>query len=368
MNNIQSQIQDNIVSRALKFFKSNEAGFIDGAMRLGKIKIALDIASRLFQFQPKILISYPSNTIKNSWENDIIKWNYNNPNVEFVNFSSIWKYKDEIYDLFIIDELHEASDLEVDYCHQIMTNSPKTHTLGLSGTITEEVKSKWGLKEITKYTTDEGIKAGFLADYRITVHLVNLDTKIKTPNKKGKLLSEKNKYDNLTFVINKMKREGNNFMHLALSRNRLSLSSIGKMNFLKKLLEELKDKRVIIFTGLANVADSIGIPSYHSKSKNDSAFQDFQSGKINHLALAAMGKSGVSYFNLDCVILLNFTYNAADSAQQLNRAIKLDYPSKCADLRILAINEDPELKKLEETLSMLNKSKIKYIYDKNIKS
>jgi hypothetical protein len=106
-----------------------------------------------------------------------------------------------------------------------------------------------------------------------------------------------------------------------------------------------------VFTGLAKVADEVGCPSYHSKSKNDGNFQDFKNGEINHLALAAMGKIGVTYPDLDSVILTNFTYNAEESSQILNRAIKLDYHGKIADLHILCLNEKPELKKINEYLT-----------------
>ena len=149
-------------------------------------------------------------------------------------------------------------------------------------------------------------------------------------------------------------------MHLALARNRISQNSIAKLEKTRKLLKQLHDKRVIVFTGLSKAADEIGIPSYHSKSKETNSFEDFQDEKVNHLALAAMGKIGVTYKNLDSVILSNFTYNAEESSQILNRAIKLDYDNKVADLHVLCINEPPELKKIKESLSMLDQSKITY--------
>jgi len=58
---------------------------------------------------------------------------------------------------------------------------------------------------------------------------------------------------------------------------------------------------------------------------------------------------------------LNFTYNAEESSQILNRAIKLDYNGKVADLHILCLNVLPELKKIKESVSMLDQSKIKYV-------
>lgn len=358
----QTEIQTEIVQKTLDFFKENRFGYIDGAMRLGKIKITLDILRVLHPYNCTVLIAYPDNKIKISWQDECVKWNYLNPNITYTNFSSLHKYVKDTYDMFIIDEFHSASPLERDYCHQIMTNDKDTKTLALSGTVSQETKDVWGLKEIAKYTTLQGINDGILSDYKITVHLVDLDTKIKTPNKKGKLLSEKQKYDNYSFVIQRMQREYRNFMHLALSRNRLSLKSLGKTQYLKKLLvEKMQQKRVVIFTGLAEVADSLGIASFHSKSKDKKGFDDFMTEQVNWLALAAMGKMGVSYPNLDAVILLNFTYNAEESSQILNRAIKLDYVGKVADLHIICLNEPPELKKVKESLSMLDKSKITYI-------
>jgi hypothetical protein len=74
-----------------------------------------------------------------------------------------------------------------------------------------------------------------------------------------------------------------------------------------------------------------------------------------------MGKVGVTYPKLDCVILLNFTYNAEESSQILNRAIKLDYADKVADLHVIALKEPAEIKKIKESLSMLDQKKIKYV-------
>lgn len=357
---IQDKIQTDIINTSLDFFKTERFGYIDGTVRLGKIRISIEIFKKGFVFHETILLCYPDNKIKDSWLNDFNKWDYNNPNITFCNFSSLHKYKDKIFGLVVIDEFNQCSENERDILHIIITNDKKTKCLGLSGTVSKETKSEWGLKEIVKYTTEQAINDGIIADYQITVHLVDLDTKIKTKNKKGKFLTEKQKYDNYGYVINTMKKDGANFMHLALARNRLSLSSIGKIEYTKKLIASLQDKKVIIFTGLSEVADSLGVPSYHSKSDSNSNFLEFQNGKIDKLALASMGKSGVTYPNLNSVILLNFVYNPEETTQQLGRCLKLDYSSKVADLHIVALNEEPELKKLKETLSMLDQKKIKY--------
>jgi superfamily II DNA or RNA helicase len=357
----RDEIQAQITNKTLEFFKKDRFGYIDGTVRLGKIKITIDVLKSGFESNETILLAYPDNRIKDSWLDDFSKWKYENPNITFCNFSSLWKYENEIFGLILIDEFHDSSDNERDSLQIIMTNSPKTKCLALSGSVSKETKEIWGLKEIAKYTTLDGIRDGIISDYTITVHLVDLDTKVRTPNKKGKMLTEKQKYDNYTWVINKARELGKNTMPLALARNRLSLGSIGKINFTRKLLEELKDKRTIVFTGLSDVADELRIPSYHSKSTSNASFLAFQGGKINQLALAQMAKMGVTFPKLECVILLNFTYNKEDSLQQLGRCLELSYKDKIADLRIICLNEKPELKKVQESLSMLDKTKIKYV-------
>jgi superfamily II DNA or RNA helicase len=354
----QDELQKQMVDKTIKFYKTNDEGYLDLAMRFGKCRTTIEVLKKLCK-DGEVLIAYPDNKLRDTWIDECELWKYDNPNVTHVNFSSLKKHLDTGYNFFIIDEFHSASENERESCFEIMKNSVRT--LALSGTVSEDTKMDWGIKEIAKYTTLQGISDGILADYQITVHLVALDDIQKTKDKKGKLRTEKQRYDAYTWVIEKMKDENRNFMHLALARNRLSLSSLGKTNYLKGLLKKLSDKRVVVFTGLSKVADEIGIPSYHSKSPNDDAFTGFQRGEHNHLALAAMGKVGVTYKELDSVILLNFTYNAEETSQILNRAIKLDYKSKVADLHIICLSEKAELKKIKESLSMLDATKIKYV-------
>jgi len=358
INEKQRSLQKKVIEKTIKFFKTNDSGYLDLAMRFGKTYCVIEVLKKLCK-KGDVLIAYPDNKLRDTWMSECELWGYDNPNITYVNFSSLKKHTDVSYEFFIIDEFHSVSENERELCFDIMDNC--ITTLALSGTVSEDTKINWGMKEIAKYTTLQGIEDGILADYTITVHTVGLDNVVKTKDNKGKLKTEKQRYDGYTWVIENLKRQGANFMHLALARNRLSLSSLGKTTYLKKLLDKLHDKRVVVFTGLAKVADEIGIPSYHSKSSNDDAFTGFQRGEYNHLALAAMGKVGVTYKELDSVILLNFTYNSEETSQILNRAIKLDYKNKIADLHVICLNEPAELKKIKESLSMLDQSKIKYV-------
>lgn len=355
----QDKLQEEFILKGVLFYKTNKLGWYNLAMRMGKCRISIELLKQLFPYDCTLLIAYPDNKLKQTWQNECELWNYSNPNITYVNFSSLDKYKDKLFDFVIIDEFHSLSEYERETAQYIAEENPM---LLLSGTISDETSDLWNnAKEIGKYTTLEGIDAKILADYTISVHLVNLDNKLKTRDSKGKLKTEKERYDGYTWVIEKLKRENRDFMFMALARNRLSLSSIAKKEKALSILKKLHNKRALVFTGLSKAADSLGIPSYHSNNKDDSIFEDFKNGKINHLALASMGKVGVTYPMLDSVILTNFTYNSSDTSQILNRAIKLDYTDKIADMHVLCLNEPAELKKIKESLSMLDSTKIKYI-------
>lgn len=358
---LQDNIQEEVINKALLFFKNDKKGYLNLSPRFGKIKTTFGILEKLYNYDCTILIAYPDNKIKDEWIKQGIEWKYDNPNIIYVNFRSLHLYQDKVFDFFVIDEFHKASENQREICHIIMTNDENTYTLGLSGTVTIRTKNEWGIKQIAKYSTDRGVEDGILADYQITVHLTDLDKTVKTPNSKGKMLTEKQKYDNYSFVINKFKEEGRDTKHLALSRNRLSTSSIGKRKKTLQLLDKLKNKRTLVFCGLTEPADALGIPSYHNKSQNDQNFKDFQEGNINHLALANIGAIGVTYYKLESVILSNFVANAESTAQSLSRALKLDFVDKIADLHIICLREKPELDKLKKSLSLFDKNKIKYI-------
>jgi len=359
INPKQSAIQEEIIDKTLKFYQTNDKGYLDLTMRSGKTKITLEFIKRSME-SSMILLCYPDNKLKITWKEEMEKWHFKGHIIDFVNFSSLHNYINNYYNLIICDEFHALSEGESESLSKIIKNADKT--IFLSGTISKETKQKWPrFKEIAKYTTIQAIEDKVVADYSITVHLVDLDTTILTPNKKGKMKSENQRYEDYSYVMKQFKENGKDFMHLALARNRISISSIAKKNYLLKLLDKYKDKRCIVFCGLSEVADNLGIPSHHSKSPNDNNLQAFQRKEFNHLALVEQGGIGVTYKDLDCVILLNFVGNSASTSQKLNRGIMLDYMEKCSNFDIICLRKAAEQAKLKESLSMLDAKRIKYV-------
>jgi hypothetical protein len=152
-------------------------------------------------------------------------------------------------------------------------------------------------------------------------------------------------------------------MFMRLARMRLIQSSLAKVKATKALLQKHADERVLVFCGVTKIADSLGIPSYHSKSNEKQVFEDFAEGKGNHLAVVKIGNTGVTYKPLNKVIINYFDSNAENLAQKINRCMAMEYntPDKKAHIYIVSTNEPTELKWLKKALEFFDENKIKYL-------
>ena len=359
INNKQNELQELEAQKCWEYLLKHKQGIAHFSQRFGKIKFTIELIRKLKLDNPNILICYPDNKIKGSFLDDFEKWNFKE-NVTFVNFSSLRKFDKTYYEIVICDEPQNLSIGEIESLSKIKYD----YRILLSGTLNKETQSR--LKQsldidiMSEYLIENAIKDNIVADYNITVHKVELNNTIKDRESKGKKITEKQLYDNYTFVIEKLKRESKDFMFLALHRNRISQSSLAKKNKTLQLLKQLEDKRCLVFTGLAKMAESLSIPYYHTKCKNTSDFDAFKEGNISKLALVGVGKVGVSYFGLDSIIINNFVGNSEELAQVISRSLLLDFKEKVGDIHILVLNEKAELTKLDKALGLLDKTKIRY--------
>lgn len=353
-----------IQEKAKSVFLGSKRGILQIAQRVGKIKISLMVINELFADRkntPKILVAYPDNRIQDSWVSDIEKWGYPT-NVEFIfcNYSSVWKHTDNQYDMVVLDEVHATSPNQRQLMIPLVRKVPIV--LGLSGTISKETEQELqdtlNLNVLMKYTVEEAIEDGIISPYQITIHMVRLDTIIKTPNKKGKMVSEKDKYDSYTWVFNKLKEEGKDYKHILLHRNRVLQSSHSKRLKTIQLLKSNKGKKIIVFTGLKKISEGLGIPFYHSTSEDTEVFNLFKEDKIREMAVVNIGRAGTTFPNLDVIIINSFTGNEETTEQIVARALNKDTNEKVAYIHIVCSTEEAEIKKLKKTLSSFNDDNI----------
>ena len=327
--------------------------------RMGKCRVAIHALQQLEN--SSILIAYPDNKIRQSWIDEFELMGYDSSNVTYTTYLSLHKYKNDKFGIVILDEIHLMSEAQLLACYELLKGNHCV--LGLTGTLTNDTKSTlWvtlGLRVIAEYNIEQAIDEKVITDYEISVLQVPLDSKIKLY--KGK--TEKQKFDSLSWVIDKLVKEGKDPFFLRLQRMRIIQNSIAKRNKTVSLLKQYENERALVFCGLTKMADSLGIPSYHSKSSEKNVFDSFVEGSIKHLAVCKIGSTGVTFTSLNKVIINYFSSTSSDLTQKVMRATSFEYsnPNKKANIIILSSNEDIELSWLRKALIGLNKDKIKYL-------
>lgn len=340
------------------FLESNKKSIIKAAPRTGKIRIALGILER--EGARNVLIAYPRKDIQIGWEEEmrLLKFDREFCNVRFVTFRSLNKVIID-YDYFIIDEIHEASDLQLCMMEGMIGQSP---TIALTGTMTKKTERNinvtTGLQTCFNYSIEEAVRDGVLCDYSISVYYIPLDDKIvKFESKKGKKYTEKSWFRTNQWLSNNV--GGAMFEHKLLH---IIQGSYSKLQKTKELLEQFKDERVLVFCGLMEIADQLGIPVYHSGNKDEDVFIKFCNGEGDKLATIKMMQAGITIKPIHKGIINYTSGNPEDAAQKICRFLGMEYDNidKKADLHILCSEEKFERDRMKTALAFFDETKIKY--------
>lgn len=341
------------------------------AARVGKIRIVLNYITKP---NDKVLIVYPEKDIKQSWVNEFPKIGYDNKNVKYSTTRSIGKIKEEV-DYLILDEYHSYSVNQINDIKRYIKEHGIEKVIGLSGSISPKTEETWlnmtGMEIKVVYPIEQAISDGIISDYEIEVHRIPLsvvpDLKRYSKAKGTYYISEKKSFDSMSFLIKMEEAEDRpNWEKLKTLRfNRMNLikKSPTKLKYTKKLLEERKEERILVFMGLIDMADDLGIPSYHSESKDETDKEAFLKGNIKKLAIINKLNMGTTFPSLSMSIINFFDSNPENMFQKINRITCLEYdnPEKKAKVIIVSSNEDAEQKWLNSALSFFNPEKIKYV-------
>jgi len=368
--NLQMTLRDKRQQEFADEWLKHKWGILNLCPRFGKIRTTINILNKL---KPDtILIAYPDNKIRDSWKADFEAMGYNDVNVTYTTHISLHKHVEHQFDLVVLDEIHLLSEAQIEVVKEMMDNcntfrsDVMGHFLGLTGTMTDWTKrtlsEELDLDVVAEYPISQAIEEGVIVDYEINVIRVPLDD-IQKNNYKGKIRTEKKQFDSYTWVIDSLERQGKNTMFPRLARMRIIQNSLAKLNATKRLLKKHSEERILVFCGVTKIADELGIPSYHSKSNEKQLFEDFASGKGNHMAVVKIGNTGVTYKPLDRVIINYFDSNAENLAQKINRCMAMEYnnPEKKAKIYIISSSEVVELRWLYKALEFFDKDKIKYL-------
>lgn len=345
-----------------EYLDSNRKNILHITMRVGKCRIGIKILEKLenqLNRKPKVLISYPDKNIEESWKNDFKKWNYENENVEFITHISLHKVIKNNYDIIIVDEIHLLSENQKTNFNKLINNNKKSAILGLTGTMSEKTKLELyedcGLKVLVNYYLEDAVNDKIISDYKIHIIKTDLDNKVIKDHKKNR--TEKEQYRVYSWIIEN-KGPG---LFINLARMRVIHNSIAKINKTKKVLEKLKDERVLIFCANNKVAKELKCKIHTTKFNNQDSFDKFTEGKgNNHLAVCKIGNTGVSFKNLNHIVIQAFDSNSENLTQRIARSLILEDINIVSNIYIITSKEKAELNWLNKSLEFFNKDKIKY--------
>jgi superfamily II DNA or RNA helicase len=140
--------------------------------------------------------------------------------------------------------------------------------------------------------------------------------------------------------------------------------SRGKRKATLQLIERAKlhNQRALIFCGTTEIADSLGVPVFHSKDKDLNLRDAFCRGEGQFLATVDMFEAGVTVAPIHVAIINSFDSNPENLAQRVSRLTGFEYdnPDKVAKVYIVC-TETMERQWLDKALEFFDLSKVKYI-------
>ncbi len=346
------------------FIDNGRWGILNLSPRTGKTKVSIKIFEK-FEEQtklvPTILIAYPDKNIETSWKDDFKKFNYlYGDNIQFVTHKSLEKYCKYNYHIVVVDEVHLLSQRQKQALNDMAEWNKDSWLIALSGSLSKktekELMEQCGLPVVVSYTIDQAIEDGLISDYRIHIVKTPLDNSVKYCGKK--LKTEKEYLKSLQYV----EEQKGKSMFLSLKMIEVFKNSIAKTKKARELLEKLQDKRVLVFTGNNKSAQALGIKIHTAKFNNQRGFEEFVKDITDnpHLAVCKIGNTGVSFINLETIVITSIDSNCENLAQRICRSLILDHPEKISHIYIVVSDEMLEGMWLQHSLAFFNSKKINY--------
>ncbi len=356
-----------VQAEALQILLDNERCTLEISMGVGKTRIGINHMLHFYNDFVQYLVIAPKKSIMQSWIDEAEKMDcsYLLDHITFSTYRSMCKHNPYDFDVVYLDECHSMTD----------TNRPFLEVypgkiIGLTGTApTRELSEKMILMDEfcpLKYTftVDDATDSNILNDYKIIVHMLELDQlkRVKKKNKKGGhwFTSERADYNYQCNRYNEARTSHQRNMS-AIMRMKSMMDYPTKELYVKSLLNKINSK-CIVFANTKKQADSLCDHSYHSGNANsDHNLELFSDGRINTLSCVLQLSEGVNIPNLKQGIIMHAYGNNRKSAQRIGRLLRLN-PDDTSLCHILCYKDTKDSEWVKKALKDFDQSKIS-IYD-----
>lgn len=318
-------------------------------VRTGKTLVGLRIAEQY----KKVLVSYPNKAIKASWLEDSEKFGIDISHIDFTTHVSLPKRDLEAYDVVILDEIDQVSLNSWAY---ISENRPK-ELKGLTGTPPVKGDKRYCINRFApiKYRkTLDDTTGKTNKDYKICVHLIKPDEEKNIPLSKGGFWSEKQKIA----YFDRRYENSRNFNDMLMLMRSIQ-NSHSKLAHLSYLVEGID--RGLFFVETQEQCKLVGLPAYHTQEKNSELhLEQFQTGEIDKLVTINQLKAGVTFPDLNEIVILHCYSSNNRAHQKIGRA--LNYAEgETAIIHIICLKGTRDEDWLKSGLAEFDKTKIQWL-------
>lgn len=323
-------MRERITKQIIKDYVPYSSGIILASMRLGKTKLALDLINK--NKPQSILWVTPNSGLRDiEIPREFRKWGYEKylEKTKIVTYHILSKIVGD-YDMIVLDEVQKVTPNNIQGLVQDGFRKPYLTykcLVGLTGTMPKGLEKNTllellNLKVIAEVSMDEAIESDIISDFRVFPVGVSLDAitkNIKAGNKTKQFYqTEMNTYNWLTARIEEYHSKAP--MWLIMKRLKLIYSLPSKHQVAKNMLKTIKG-RTIVFCGNIEMAESMGIPTFHSQT-SAKYLKAFQEGHINQIALVQSGGIGFTFTDVKNIILVQVDSNrTGNTLQKLGRGL-----------------------------------------------
>lgn len=314
----------------------------------------------------KFLVVVPKNSIKQSWFKDAADFNlsYLLNHITFCTYLAISANKiTEQQDVVVLDECHSLL-----FSHEVYLKTFTGPILGLSGTPPRYANSEKGIMVnrycpiAYRYTTDEAVDNELLNDYRIMVHMLDLEDRPTVPvqMKDGRSFntSELKTYNYWTERVDNATSQKNKQV-ASIMRMKAMMTFPSKEEFANVLFNNI-DEKVLLFCNTQEQADKLCGFSYHSKNPDSMEnLQLFSNGTILKMTCVEQLNEGINIPKLRQGIIIHSYGNEKKASQKIGRLLRLN-PNDCATAHILCYRNTVDERWVENALKDFDESKITY--------
>ena len=366
MQKTKIELQTALQTEALQYIGERSSIAVEIGTGGGKTLLGLKHMAQNFTDSISYCVAAPTKKIIETWKDEISLHDYDFllSSITFTTYRSL-KKQDYRHDWLYLDECHSLKENHAEWLDSYTLNGGKI--IALTGTYPSGNHSEKArmcnqyCPKIFEYHVDEAIDNGMLNNYKIFVHMLNLNKTKRNVEKKGKnghvwYTTERSDYEYWEKAIAGAQHPGKQQM-LRILRMKAIQSYPTKMDYTKSILNKIQEK-TLVFANTKKQADELCKHSCHSSNPNsDKNLQLFKEGKIYRLSCIDQLSEGANIQDLKVGIIMHSYSNERKARQKIGRFLRLS-PEETAIIHILCFEDTIDLHWVKNALKSFNQSKI----------